>query len=83
MLACQLAQRLRQLGEVAIGPVDLVIPEGGITALIGPNGAGKSTLLTMIGNYPDAETREMILATGMADGMETSYARLEREVLGV
>ncbi|MEJ1092147.1 ABC transporter ATP-binding protein [Microbacterium istanbulense] len=35
--------------EVAIGPVDLVIPEGGMTALIGPNGAGKSTLLTMIG----------------------------------
>ncbi|MGX1696465.1 iron ABC transporter ATP-binding protein [Microbacterium keratanolyticum] len=35
--------------EVAIGPVDLVIPENGITALIGPNGAGKSTLLTMIG----------------------------------
>ena len=44
---------------------------------------GSGTLLTMIGNYPDAETREMILATGMADGMETSYARLEREVLGV
>ena len=41
------------------------------------------TLLTMVGNYPDAETREMILATGMADGMETSYARLEREVLWV
>ena len=35
--------------EVSIGPVDLVIPEGGITALIGPNGAGKSTLLTMVG----------------------------------
>ncbi|MGK9221667.1 MULTISPECIES: iron ABC transporter ATP-binding protein [unclassified Microbacterium] len=35
--------------EVAIGPVDLQIPEGGITALVGPNGAGKSTLLTMIG----------------------------------
>ena len=35
--------------EVAIGPVDLTIPAGGITALIGPNGAGKSTLLTMIG----------------------------------
>ncbi|MCB0885248.1 MAG: SRPBCC domain-containing protein [Propionibacteriaceae bacterium] len=41
------------------------------------------TLLTYVGTYPDAETREMILATGMADGMETSYARLEREVLGV
>jgi iron complex transport system ATP-binding protein len=35
--------------EVAIGPVDLQIPAGGITALVGPNGAGKSTLLTMIG----------------------------------
>ena len=35
--------------EVTIGPVDLRIPAGGITALVGPNGAGKSTLLTMIG----------------------------------
>ncbi|WP_018118559.1 ABC transporter ATP-binding protein [Corynebacterium mastitidis] len=35
--------------EVGIGPVNLTIPAGGITALIGPNGAGKSTLLTMIG----------------------------------
>ncbi|MET3860349.1 iron complex transport system ATP-binding protein [Dietzia sp. 2505] len=35
--------------DVSIGPVDLEIPRGGITALVGPNGAGKSTLLTMIG----------------------------------
>ncbi|MFC3850731.1 ABC transporter ATP-binding protein [Corynebacterium hansenii] len=35
--------------EVSIGPVDLTIPAGGVTALVGPNGAGKSTLLTMIG----------------------------------
>jgi len=35
--------------EAVIGPVDLVIPAGGITALIGPNGAGKSTLLALIG----------------------------------
>lgn len=35
--------------EVAIGPVSLTIPAGGITALVGPNGAGKSTLLTMVG----------------------------------
>ncbi|MHA7305376.1 iron ABC transporter ATP-binding protein [Arthrobacter sp. TMN-49] len=35
--------------EVAIGPVTLQIPSGGVTALVGPNGAGKSTLLTMIG----------------------------------
>ncbi|WP_431871566.1 iron ABC transporter ATP-binding protein [Nocardiopsis eucommiae] len=36
-------------GEVTIGPVDLEIPRGGVTALVGPNGAGKSTLLTMVG----------------------------------
>ncbi|MGO1315515.1 MAG: iron ABC transporter ATP-binding protein [Cellulomonadaceae bacterium] len=39
----------RYSGEVAIGPIDLTIPAGGVTALVGPNGAGKSTLLTMIG----------------------------------
>ncbi|MDO5065792.1 MAG: ATP-binding cassette domain-containing protein [Propionibacteriaceae bacterium] len=35
--------------ETTIGPIELEIPGGGITALVGPNGAGKSTLLTMIG----------------------------------
>ena len=39
----------RYTSEVVIGPVDLTIPAGGITALVGPNGAGKSTMLTMIG----------------------------------
>lgn len=41
--------------EVAIGPIDLDLPSGGITALIGPNGAGKSTLLTMIGRLLEAD----------------------------
>jgi hypothetical protein len=40
------------------------------------------TLLSLVIIYPDVETRDMILATGMVDGMETSYERLEREVLG-
>jgi uncharacterized protein YndB with AHSA1/START domain len=40
-----------------------------------------ATLVTLIIEYPDKETRDMILATGMAEGMEASYARLEREVL--
>ena len=43
------AVRKSYTDEVSIGPVDLEIPEGGVTALIGPNGAGKSTLLTMMG----------------------------------
>lgn len=44
------------------------------------NGA---TLITLIIEYPDKETRDMILATGMADGMEASYARLESTLLGI
>lgn len=41
------------------------------------------TLVTVLIEYPDKETRDMILATGMADGMESSFARLERELLSV
>ena len=40
-----------------------------------------ATLITLYIEYPDKETRDMILATGMAEGLETSYARLERELL--
>lgn len=39
----------KRYSSTTIGPVDLQIPMGGLTALVGPNGAGKSTLLTMIG----------------------------------
>jgi uncharacterized protein YndB with AHSA1/START domain len=41
------------------------------------------TLLSFVITYPSAEVRDAILATGMTDGMETSYARLESEVLVV
>ena len=46
----------RHSAETVIGPIDLEIARGGITALVGPNGAGKSTLLTMMGRLapPDA-----------------------------
>ncbi|MFS0734340.1 SRPBCC family protein [Microbacterium sp. 1P10UB] len=40
-----------------------------------------ATLLTLLIEYPDAATRDMVLATGMTEGMETSYARLESLVL--
>jgi len=36
-----------------------------------------ATLITLVIEYPDKATRDMVLATGMTDGMETSYARLE------
>jgi len=39
------------------------------------------TLMTLLITYPDQAQRDMVQATGMTDGMEASYARLEREVL--
>ncbi|HYN55599.1 MAG TPA: SRPBCC family protein [Motilibacterales bacterium] len=39
------------------------------------------TLLSLVITYPSAEVRDMVLATGMTSGMETSYARLEEGVL--
>ena len=38
---------------------------------------GPGTLLTMRMSLPDEATREAMLATGMDEGMEASYARLE------
>ncbi len=39
------------------------------------------TLLAYVITYPDATVREAVLATGMAEGMETGYQRLEQVVL--
>lgn len=39
------------------------------------------TLITVILMYPDTEMRDMVLATGMVDGMESSYKRMETAVL--
>jgi len=41
------------------------------------------TLLTLLITFPDLAQRDMVLATGMTDGMEASYQRLERQLLGV
>lgn len=40
---------------------------------------GDGTLLVMRMTLPDAATRTAMLDTGMADGMEASYERLERQ----
>jgi len=39
------------------------------------------TLLSIVITYPSLQVRDMVLATGMTGGMETSYARLEEQVL--
>lgn len=39
---------------------------------------GRQTLLTMTVKYPSQAARDAALKTGMKDGMEASYARLDR-----
>jgi uncharacterized protein YndB with AHSA1/START domain len=39
------------------------------------------TLLTLVITYPGVEMRDAVLATGMTDGMEASYRRLETGLL--
>ncbi len=51
-------------------------PDNHIETRFEPEGTG--TLMTMRMTLPDAQTRAMMLASGMEQGMETSYQRLER-----
>lgn len=53
-------------------------PDNHVETRFAPDGQG--TLMTMRMTLPDAATREAMLATGMEDGMEASYRRME-EVL--
>lgn len=41
-----------------------------------------ATLIVLVIEYPDVQTRDAVLATGMTDGMEASYARLETVLAG-
>lgn len=48
--------------------------------LLSPRPGGRTRIELRI-TYPSKEVRDMILGTGMVDGMEVSYARLEAEIL--
>jgi uncharacterized protein YndB with AHSA1/START domain len=50
-------------------------PDNHIVTEFLPHEAGTKLIMTM--SLPDAETRAMMLASGMDQGMEASYARLE------
>jgi uncharacterized protein YndB with AHSA1/START domain len=50
-------------------------PDNHIETRFEPDGSG--TRMTMRMTLPDAETRKMMLSTGMEHGMEMSYVRLE------
>ena len=39
---------VKRYGAFQLGPLDLDVPAGSVTALVGPNGAGKTTLLRLV-----------------------------------
>lgn len=51
-------------------------PDNRVETLFKDDGAG-GTLMVMTMTLPDGATREAMLATGMTDGMEASYVKLE------
>lgn len=53
-------------------------PDNHIETTFVPDGNG--TIMTMRMTLPDAQTRAMMLATGMEKGMEDSYVRLEKMI---
>jgi len=61
--------------ERMIGMADETTNELTLTPVAG------GTLLSLLVTYPNADVRDAALATGMTDGMETSYRRLESQVL--
>ena len=50
-------------------------PDNRVETVFAPEGEG--TLLTMTMTMPTAEALDAMVATGMTDGMEASYARLD------
>jgi uncharacterized protein YndB with AHSA1/START domain len=55
-------------------------PDNHIETLFEPEPNGAGTMMIMRMTLPDAETRKMMLATGMEHGMEASYVRLDEMV---
>lgn len=57
-------------------------PENRVETTFEPDGAG-GTKLTMRMTLPDEASRKAMLASGMEDGLEDSYARLEARLAAV
>jgi len=53
---------VKERGKLRIGPMDLDIPKGYVTAIVGSNGSGKSTLMNMVMQiiHPDQGQIELL-----------------------
>lgn len=79
----QYSERIRvdglahRISPFQLGPIDLAVPGGSITALIGPNGAGKTTLLDLMFGLGEPQGGRVIFS-----GLEPGDPVLVRQRVG-
>ena len=67
--------RIVHVERIEMAEMPGAMPDNHIETSFTPDGSG--TLLTVRMTLPDAESRKAMLETGMEEGMEDSYARLD------
>lgn len=68
-------------GRRAIGPVDLVVPSGSITALVGPSGCGKSSLLAALNRMDELVDGCAVQGAVRVDGCDVRAADVDPVLL--
>src|SRR5699024_7182460 len=65
----------KRIDQFKLGPIDLAIEPGTITALVGDNGSGKSTLLKMVMNLVNADSGSIQAFGHPVDGDNESWKK--------
>lgn len=65
----------KKIDEFELGPVNLEIESGTITALVGNNGSGKSTLLKLLMNLANMDDGKIHILGKPVDGKDESWKR--------
>jgi len=74
------AQTTRR-GKVLVGPVDLVVSGGGVTAIMGPNGSGKTTLLRLMHGTARLTSGEITWGCDLATAQQLQSFVFQRPVM--
>ncbi|WP_404456005.1 ATP-binding cassette domain-containing protein [Oceanobacillus kapialis] len=82
----EINQLQKKVDDFQLGPIDLTIEAGTITALVGTNGSGKSTLLKLMMNLAKADTGNIQVhnsfVNGPDEGWKTAIAYQPQTVIG-